>query len=245
MVIYVLVHGGWHGAWCWDKVSPLLRAAGHQVYAPSLTGLGESANRLTPEVGLDTHIQDVVGLLQAEDLQQVILVGHSYSGMVITGVADAVPERIRRLVYIDAVVPHDGDSMASMGPFVINLLRREANKTGDGWRVNPPREMPAMLGGLFGITQEPELSLVRSKVTPQSLKTFMQPVRLTHPEAAASIQRMFIQCTGGPPIYALMRRMLMRIPRDDPRWRLRQLPAAHDAMIVAPRALTDLLLELA
>src|SRR5689334_23514656 len=116
MANLVLVHGGWHGAWCWDKVIPLLQATGHRVYAPALTGLGESAHRLTPDVGLDTHVQDVVGLLQKEDLQQVILVGHSYSGMVITGVADCMPDRIHSLVYMDAFVPHQGESVADIVP---------------------------------------------------------------------------------------------------------------------------------
>ena len=138
MANYVLVHGGWFGAWCWYKVVPLLQAAGHSVYTPTLTGLGEQAALLTPEIGLDTHIQDVVNLIETKDLQQVILVGHSYSGMVITGVADRVPGRIAHLVYLDAVVPRDGQSLADTAPFVGTMLRREANKNGDGWRVNPP-----------------------------------------------------------------------------------------------------------
>ncbi len=247
MAVYVLVHGGWHGAWCWDRVKPLLLEAGHQVYTPTLTGLGESANLLTPDVGLDTHVQDVVGLLQKEDLHQVILVGHSYSGMVITGAADSVPERIRRLVYLEAFVPRDGDSIASVAPFVVNMLRRDANKHGDGWRVNPPRAMPAFLGGLYGITREPDLSMVRSKVTPQSLKTFEQPLHMTHREALASIDRTYVQCTGSGPIISFVRRVMGRgrLPLDEPGWHVRQLPAGHDAMIIAPRAVADLLLELA
>ena len=108
MVNYILVHGGWHGAWCWDKVVPLLQAAGQMAYAPTLTGLGEKTALLTPEVGLDTHIQDVVDLIKTKNLQQVILVGHSYSGMVITGVAYRIPDRIAQLVYLDAATPRDG-----------------------------------------------------------------------------------------------------------------------------------------
>src|SRR5512143_1846187 len=172
MANYVLVHGGWHGAWCWDKVVPLLRAAGHSVYTPTLTGLGEQAALLTPEVGLDTHIQDMVSLIEANDLQQVILVGHSYSGMVITGVADRLPSRIRHLVYLDAAIPRDGQSLADLLPMGGTMFRREANKNGDGWRVNPPPERPHGRRGLFDVTEEPDLGLVRSKITPQSLKTF-------------------------------------------------------------------------
>jgi len=241
MANYVLVHGGWFGAWCWYKVVPLLQAAGHSVYTPTLTGVGEQAALLTPEIGLDTHIQDVVNLIETKDLQQVILVGHSYSGMVITGVADRVPDRIAHLVYLDAVVPRDGQSLADTAPFVGTFLRREANKNGDGWRVNPPR------GGAFGITKEPDLSLVRSKVTPQPLKTFLQPVHITHPDVVAAIPHTYIECTRRGVIVWLMRRILMRgsLPLNEPGWNRRKLASDHIAMILEPQAVADLLLEFA
>ncbi len=243
MANYVLVHGGWFGAWCWDKVVPLLQAAGHSVYTPTLTGLGEQAALLTPEIGLDTHIQDVVNLMETNDLQQVILVGHSYSGMVITGTADRVPGRIAHLVYLDAFLPRDGQSIADISPLVGTMLRREANKNGDGWRVNPPRGR----GGAFGITEEPDLSRVRSKVTPQSLKTFLQPVHITHPDAVAEIPHTFIECTRRGVIVWLMRRILMRgsLPPNEPGWSRRTLATDHMAMIIAPQAVADLLLEFA
>jgi pimeloyl-ACP methyl ester carboxylesterase len=241
MANYVLVHGGWIGAWCWYKVVPLLQAAGHSVYTPTLTGVGEQAALLTPEIGLDTHIQDVVNLIETKDLQQVILVGHSYSGMVITGVADRVPERIAHLVYLDAVVPRDGQSLVDTAPFLGRFLRREANKNGDGWRVNPPR------GRAFGITKEPDLSLVRSKVTPHPLKTFIQPVHITHPDAVAAIPHTYIECTRRGVIVWLMRRILMRVllPLNEPGWNRRKLASDHIAMILEPQALADLLLEFA
>lgn len=240
MANYVLVHGGWFGGWCWDKVVPLLQAAGHSVYTPTLTGLGEQAALLTPEIGLDTHIQDVVNLMETNDLQQVILVGHSYSGMVITGVADRVPGRIAHLVYLDAVVPRDGQSLADTAAFVGTFLRREANINGDGWRVNPPR------GGTFGITKEPDLSRVRSKLTPQSLKTFLQPVHITHPDAVAAIPHTFIECTRRGVIVWLMRRIFMGgSPLSEPGWNWRKLASDHMAMILAPQAVADLLLEFA
>src|SRR5437763_6310667 len=102
MATYVLVHGAWHGGWCWQRVTPLLRAAGHEVYTPTLTGLGERAHLGTPDVGLATHVEDIVTMLEYEDLTDVVLVGHSYAGMVITGVAHAVPSRLTHLVYLDA-----------------------------------------------------------------------------------------------------------------------------------------------
>src|SRR2546421_9380647 len=126
MATFVLVHGAWHGGWCWQKVIPFLEEASHEVYAPTLTGLAERASELSPDVGLDTHIQDIVGELQEKHLHGVILVGHSYGGMVITGVVDQVPERIAHLVYLDTFVPRDGESMADVSPMVamvIGLLR--------------------------------------------------------------------------------------------------------------------------
>ncbi len=243
MANYVLVHGGWHGAWCWDKVVPLLQAAGHQVYTPALTGLGEQAALLTPEIGLDTHIQDVVNLIESKDLQQVILVGHSYSGMVITGVADRLPGRIAHLIYLDAVIPRNGQALVDTAPFVGTVLRREANKNGDGWRVNPPQER----GAAFGITKEPDLSLVRSKVTPQPLKTFLQPVHITHPDAVAAIPHTFVECTRRGLMVWLMRRILMPGSplAKEPGWNRRTLATGHDAMIIAPQAVAELLLEFA
>src|SRR6185312_289139 len=123
---FVLVHGAWHGGWCWKRVSPLLRALGHEVFTPTLTGLGERQHLMSPEVGLDTHIKDVLGVLEYEDLHDVILVGHSYAGMVIAGVAEKAAERIAHLVYLDAFVPADGKSLADYQPPEILQLSRKA-----------------------------------------------------------------------------------------------------------------------
>ena len=248
MATYLLVHGGWHGAWCWKKVIPLFQQAGQQLFTPTLTGLGEKANLLSPDVGLSTHIQDIVQAIEENDLHDVILLGHSYSGMVITGAADRVPERIRHLVYLDAVLPRDGESMASIAPLVINRLRREARLHGDGWRVPPP-ELPFGIGGLYGVTREPDLSWVRASVCPQPLKTFDEPLHLNDPQIVSKRPRTFIRCTRGMPVFLV--RMMERFAGDrtvgpsTPGWRFRQLATAHDCMITAPRELTDLLLEIA
>ncbi len=237
MATFVLVHGGWHGGWCWQKVIPFLEAAGHEVYAPTLTGLAERASELSPDVGLDTHIQDIVGLLEEKNLHGVILVGHSYSAMVITGVVDQVPERIAHLVYLDTFVPRDGESMADISPIVIRLLRKQAQAHGDGWRVDSQ--------GIYGVTTEPDLSWVRSKVTPQPLKTFEQPLHLKNPAIVSAKPRTHICCTSGGFFFSLVRRILARraLPPREEGWRLRQLPTGHDAMITMPRELADLLLE--
>ena len=135
---FVLVHGGWLGAWCWRRVRPLLQAAGYEVFAPTLTGLGERAHLLSPDIGLMTHVQDVVGLIEAEELQDIVLVGQSYAGMVITGVADRVPERLSHVVYLDAFVPRDGQSLADLvGPEMMANLEQAARAQGSGWRVPP------------------------------------------------------------------------------------------------------------
>src|SRR5450432_4312357 len=154
MATFLLVHGGWFGGWCWQKIIPFLEAAGHEVYAPTLPGLAERASELAPDVGLDTHIQDIVGLLEVKNLHGVILVGHSYGAMVITGVVDQVPERIAHLVYLDTFVPRDGESMANISRIVNWILRMQ---TRDGWRVNPR--------GDYGVTTEPDRSWVLSKLT--------------------------------------------------------------------------------
>jgi pimeloyl-ACP methyl ester carboxylesterase len=247
MATFVLVHGIFHGGWCWQKVIPFLEAAGHEVYAPSLTGLAERASELSPDVGLDTHIQDIVGLLEEKNLHGVILVGHSYGGMIITGVVDQVPERIAHLVYFDTFVPRDGESMADIAPISIRLFRKKAQAHGDGWRVDPLQKMPFGVKGIYGVTTEPDLSWVRSKVTPQSLKTFEQPLHLKNPAIVSAKPRTHISCTGGGFFFELMRHIIgegrRALPPTEAGWRLRQLPTGHDAMITMPRELADLLLE--
>ena len=238
MATFVLVHGAWHGGWCWRKVIPFLEAAGHAVYAPTLTGLAERAAELTPEVGLDTHIQDIVSLLEDKDLHGVILVGHSYGGMVITGAVDQAPERIAGLVYLDTFVPRDGDSMAGISPVIIWLLRRQTQ--GDGWRIASR--------GDYGVTTEPDRSWVLSNVTPQPLKTLLDRLHLKNPAIVSTKARMHIECASSSFVSRLrhlLRRLLApsALPPREAGWRLRQLRTGHDAMITAPRELADILLE--
>lgn len=237
MATFVLAHGAWHGGWCWRKIIPFLEAASHQVYAPTLTGLAERASLLTPDIGLDTHIQDIVGVLEEKNLHDVILVGHSYGAMVITGAVDQVPERIAHLVYLDTFVPRDGESLAASSPIVIRLLRKQAQAHGDGWRVDSH--------GDYGVTTEPDRSWVLSKVTPQLLKTLEQPLHLENPAIVSAKPRTHIECTGGGFSFSLRRRILAprALPPTEAGWCLRRLRTGHDAMITMPRELTDLLLE--
>ena len=235
MATYVLVHGGWHGGWCWKKVTPLLRAAGHDVYAPTLTGLGERVHLLTPAVGLETHVEDVLGVLRYEDLQQVVLVGHSYGGIVITGVAERAADRLAHLVYLDAFVPRDGQCLLDLvPPERAAATREQAKTTGDGWRV-PPRPVEQ-----FGVTAEADLRWAGPKVGDQPRLTFEQPVHCAS-VASAALPRTFIRCTesAGSGFSATFAERV----RADTSWRYRELATGHDAMITAPDALADLLLE--
>ena len=142
MATFLIAHGAWSAAWGWKKMRPLLQARGHALYTPTYTGLGERAHLASREVGLETHIADVLGTLEFEDLRDVVLVGHSYGGMVATGVADRARARLRRLVYLDAFVPRDGQSLLDLLPADVRERMREAARTaGDGWRV-PPNPVP-------------------------------------------------------------------------------------------------------
>src|SRR5580658_10186892 len=151
LAIVVLAHGGWSAAWAWKKVRPLMAAAGHQFFTPTYTGLGERAHLASPSNDLETHIQDVLGVLTFEDLREVVLVGHSYGGMVATGVADRARDRVAQLIYIDAFVPRDGQSLLDLNAPARERMR-ELAKAGDGYRVppnpTPPDTPPADLAWL-------------------------------------------------------------------------------------------------
>src|SRR4051812_14123902 len=136
MATFVLLHGAWHGGWAWQRVVPALRAAGHDVLTPTLTGVSDRAHLLHPGVGLSTHVQDVVALLEAYDARNVALVGHSYAGQVVTGVADRVPERLAHRVYLDAFVGADGEAAIDLLPeTVAHHYRESVAGPGFGWLI--------------------------------------------------------------------------------------------------------------
>ncbi|MGK8489951.1 alpha/beta fold hydrolase [Nocardia asiatica] len=244
MSTYLLIHGAFHGGWVWQRVAPLLEDAGHRVLAPSLVGLGDRADLLTADVGLDTHVQDLIDLITAEDLTGIVLAGHSYGGIVITALADALPDRIAELVYIDTFVPRDGEAVADIMPGMVDAFAAAAAATGDGWRV-PPQTEPTGDGGLYGVTTEPDLSWVASMQTPQSLKTFQQPMRVANPEALAAIPVTHVHCSEGGEDFKAMRAAMPRTlpPADLPADRLHVLPTGHDCMITMPRELAGCLLQ--
>lgn len=238
MTTYVLVPGAWICGWCWRRLAPLLRAVGHDIYTPTLTGLGERAHLAHPDIDLDTHIQDVVNVLEYEDLQRVVLIGHSYAGMVVTGVADRAPQRLAHVVYLDALVPDDGQSFFDFwSPEGRAAVEEEARLMGDGSRWPVPDD----LRGLAGLTEADERWL-RSRAVAHPLKTLSQPVQVVDP-SAAEIPRTYILCMAereGDPVPDLVERMCSQRG-----WRLRRLATGHWPMISMPRELAGLLLEAA
>jgi pimeloyl-ACP methyl ester carboxylesterase len=226
MATFVLVHGAWLGGWVWRHVTPRLRAHGHLVHAPTLTGLGERVHLASPAVGLETHVSDVVNLLEYEDLDRVVLVGHSYAGIVVTGAADRVPARIGQLVYLDAFVPDDGQSLHDLVPAGGAAHSRDlAAREGDGWRI--PLEAEWRTGPAW----------MHDRWTDQPLRCFEEGVRLSG--AAAHLPRTYVRCTENAATGPLFDRFAR-----EPGWRVRELTADHAAMATAPEALSELLLDL-
>lgn len=236
MATFVLVHGSMHGGWCWRRMVPLLRAAGHEVVTPTLTGLGERAHLAHPDIDLDTHIQDVLGMLEYEELRDIVLIGHSYGALVVTGVADRVPTLIAHLVSLDGPVPEDGQALLDLFPPDARAVRQAlVAAEGDGWKLPPPADPAA-----FGITAVEDVAWVCTKLVPQPFKTLTQPLRLTHPAGFVG-PKTFIACVATPA--ADWRDAMIERARTEPGWHYRELATGHDAMITAPQELTDLLLD--
>jgi len=206
------------------------------VFTPSLTGLGERAHLASPEVDPDTHVRDVVGVLELQDLRDVALVGHSYGGPVITGVADRIPWRLAQLVYLDAEVPRDGEAeMDFLPPEERAAYEQSARLHGEGWRIPPPVPDPLPEG------LDPDLRWAMSRMVAQPLRTFTQPLHLT--SSAPPVRRTSVLCTEGKEGQVLpdyVRRI--RAAGD---WRFVEFPAGHGAHVTAPRQLADLLIGLA
>jgi len=234
MATFVLVHGTTAGGWVWKTVAAQLEQTGHVVYRPTLTGLGERVHLLTREVGLDTHIADVVNHILYEELTDVVLVGHSYGGMVITGVADRVPDRIRELVYFDAVVPQDGESAVDLygRPTYEHFAKLVADE-GDGWLIpvqRGPNDLPAKNG-------------------PHPWKSWTDPITLTNAAATSVIPRTYVRFTADKQpgqvwddAFAETWRRIRREPSGRG-WRVRELDTMHQ-ILPDPHSKAAILLEL-
>jgi pimeloyl-ACP methyl ester carboxylesterase len=235
---YVLVHGAWHGGWCWGEAAERLRAAGHRVFTPTLTGLGERAHLIAPNVGLATHIEDVIATLDMEDLSDVILVGHSFGSAVISGVADARADRIRRLVFLDSFLVQSGQSPFShLPPEMVEARKATAIKTsglfGETLAMLPPSP------SVFGIDDASDAAWVASRLRPHPIKTYEDALELKRP-FGAGCPTSYIACTN--PTYQAIAHAREWV-KAQPDWTYLELATGHDAMILAPDALTEMLLR--
>jgi pimeloyl-ACP methyl ester carboxylesterase len=233
MATFVLVHGAWHGGWCWRRVATPLRAAGHEVLTPTLTGLGERAHLAQPSVDLETHVQDVLAVLEYEAVADAVLVGHSYGGVVGTVVADRAAARLARLVYLDAPVPRDGQcGLDLVAPAAAADFRARA-QAGDGWRMAP--NTPAALG----LVAPADVAWAAPRLTPQPLATFAQPARLTG--AVERVPRAYIFCAPARPGSRLPDFAAQARAAG---WAYHEVATGHDAMISAPDAVVAALLDI-
>lgn len=234
MATFVLVHGAFGGAHGWHKVRPLLWAAGHQVFTPSLTGIGERAHLSSPQVTLSTHIQDVVNCVEYEDLRDIVLVGFSYGGMVITGCVDLIADRIAHLVYLDAALPQDGQSARSAGGVEAPSL---AYRMGQDWLVKGPAR----------VYDDPaEAAWAGPRRSEHPLGCFIEPVRLSRPLEAHAFTRTYIKATAdrrpaAGPVPASWRNA--DYARSNPAWRYREIETTHMVPNNRPEELTALLRE--
>ncbi len=236
---FVMIHGAWHGAWCWSRVLTLLRGAGHAAHAVTLTGLGERAHLLSRDIGLATHVADVVNLVECEELNDVVLVGHSYGGLILTGVADALlarggARRLKHLAYLDAVVPHPGECWATHHDARLVAARLAAAA------ADPQGALPPPDAALFGLTGA-DMDWVNRRQTPHPFSMYQEPLTFDA-KRLASVPRSFVDCTN--PAWPSIAPMRARV-RSEPGWRVAELPTGHDAMVSAPQALTQALLDCA
>ena len=231
---FVLVHGGFHGGWCWRQVAKTLQARGHSVFTPTQTGCGERSHLLSKNITLDTFVDDIANVIQWEDLNDIILVGHSFGGNAISGVADRMPGRIRLLVYLDAIMLEGGQTMFDSLPPEVAATRLKAAQASGGLGVAPP---PA---ALFDIGDPQLARYVEARLTPHPLGTYTSPLNLTHP-VGNGLPAVYVQCTH--PSFAMLQSSRDWVKAHG--MKTVEIKTGHDAMITAPELLSHLLEELA
>lgn len=233
MATIVLAHGAWSAAWAWKKMRPLFAAAGHTFYAPSYTGLGERAHLARPDIDLTTHIQDVLAVLEIEDLNDVVLLGHSYGGMVATGVADKARSRIARVIYIDAFTPRDGQSLFDLlGAKGEANMRAGAAKDGDGWKL-PINPMPAD-------TVPEDVAWASPRRRLQPVKTFEQRIKLESKEPPPPRHYIYAKKSGPGDVF----RQFGERAKTEPGWKYYEIDASHNPHITCPDVLMKLLTDI-
>jgi pimeloyl-ACP methyl ester carboxylesterase len=234
MSTFVLVHGGWHGGWCWSRVATALRVAGHQVFTPTLSGMGEREHLWTPDIGLATHTQDILNLLRFERLSDVILVGHSYGGSIITLAADRAPSQVAALVYVDAVIPENGVAGWLSFPEQRQKAMLAGAATLEGKRVPPPDP------SVWGITEPADLAWVRACCTPHPIKTMYDLPQLG--QSWQSLRKHYILAGQHKnPRFIAHHAAAM----NQPDWTTQVIDGGHDLMITEPVLLSEALLQVA
>jgi pimeloyl-ACP methyl ester carboxylesterase len=230
---FVLVHGAWHGGWCWRRVADRLEAKGHKVFTPTLTGLADRSHLLRAGIDVSTHATDVINLMKWERLSGVVLCGHSYGGMVISGVAEQMADKIGSIVFLDAFVPENGDSMMSLTSQAVRDTLKTATERGD-------LGVPARSAAAF-LVNEKDQAWVDGLCVPQPIGTMTEVMKLTGAVGRIS-KKSYIRASTYPnPGFD---KALARV-KADPAWRTYDVPCGHDVMVDMPDRLTELLLEVA
>jgi pimeloyl-ACP methyl ester carboxylesterase len=231
---FVLVHGSWHGGWCWRRVANVLRAAGHLVFTPTLTGLGERIHLLRPDLTIEHFATDLANLIEAEELKEIVLVGHSFGGCPISVVADRIPGALKQLVYLDSLVLEDGQSAFSrMDPELVAHRVKLAEETSGGLAMPPPP--PAA----FGVTEPLDVEWLSRRLTPHPLNSYQVPIRLNHP-LGNGIRKTYIACTS--PRYEGLLKTQEWIRRQSG-WEYLEVRSGHDVMVTSPQALVEALIS--
>ena len=226
---FLVCHGAWSAGWAWKKMHPLMTAAGHRLVTPSYTGLGERAHLANPSIDLETHIEDILNVIHYEDLRDIVLVGHSYGGMVATGVAGRARDRVTQLIYIDAFVPDDGESLLDLLNGSERQRMRELAKAGDGWRV-PPNPTPPD-------TPPADLEWLTARRVDMPLQCFEMKLKLHG--GSLTLPRNYIYATRASPVDAFG--PFAKRARSEAGWRYHEIDASHSPNVTAPEALMSVL----
>lgn len=222
---FVLVHGAWHGGWCWRPVADRLRGAGHVVFTPTCTGLGERAHLLSRDITLDTFTTDIANLIEAEELADIVLVGHSFGGNPISGVADRMPNRVKHLVYLDSLMVEPGKAPFDSLPADVVAARRKAAEQSSGG-LSLPNPAPSV----FGVPDGPDAAWVKRRLTPHPISTYESKLTIKGP-VGNNLPRTYIHCTD--PSYAALEASRQWV-RQQQGWRWMEIATGHDAMVTAP-----------
>jgi pimeloyl-ACP methyl ester carboxylesterase len=225
---FLVCHGAWSAGWAWKKMHPLMAAAGHRLVTPTYTGLGERAHLANPSIDLETHIADILNVIRYEDLRDIVLIGHSYGGMVATGVADRARDRITQLVYLDAFVPKNGQSLLDLNEPARQHMQ-ELAKAGDGWRV-PPNPTPPD-------TPPADLEWLTERRVDMPIKCFEMKLKLQNGEP--TLPRSYIYATRIAPADTFGQ--FAARAKSEPRWRYHEIDASHSPHVTAPEMLMQML----